>query len=119
MIYTPGPVAGISAIFVKAEKTRISSPRAEILRFCIFRPPGDRRRSIVYVRAPQGAPERVSGGRSHRPWKESRMLRVDAGACPHESSGLSRRSFVQLGMAGLASLGLPGLMRLKEASANG
>jgi hypothetical protein len=47
------------------------------------------------------------------------MLRVDAGACPHEFSGLSRRSFVQLGMAGLASLGLPGLMRLKEASANG
>ena len=47
------------------------------------------------------------------------MLRVDAGACPHEFSGLSRRSFVQLGMAGLASLGLPGLMRLKDASANG
>lgn len=47
------------------------------------------------------------------------MLRVDAGACPHAFSGLSRRSFVQLGVAGLASLGLPGLMRLKEAAANG
>ncbi len=45
------------------------------------------------------------------------MLRVDAGACPSDSSGLSRRSFVQLGVAGLASLGLPGLLRLKEASA--
>jgi hypothetical protein len=47
------------------------------------------------------------------------MLRVDAGACPFEHSGVSRRSFVQLGVAGLASLGLPGLMRLKEASAKG
>ena len=46
------------------------------------------------------------------------MLRVDAGACPFDHSGLSRRSFVQLGVAGLASLGLPGLMKLKEASAN-
>jgi hypothetical protein len=45
------------------------------------------------------------------------MLRVDAGSCPSDCSGLSRRSFVQLGVAGLASLGLPGLMRLKEASA--
>ena len=47
------------------------------------------------------------------------MLRVDAGACTPDTCGLSRRSFVQLGVAGLASLGLPGLMRLKEASANG
>src|SRR4026207_2024732 len=47
------------------------------------------------------------------------MLRVDAGACPHESSGLSRRSLVQPGMPGPASLGLPGLMRLKDASADG
>jgi hypothetical protein len=46
------------------------------------------------------------------------MLRVDAGACPSESCGVSRRSFVQLGAAGLASLGLPGLLRLKEAAAN-
>jgi uncharacterized protein (DUF1501 family) len=45
------------------------------------------------------------------------MLRVDGGACPFEHSGVSRRSFVQLGVAGLASLGLPGLMRLQEASA--
>jgi hypothetical protein len=45
------------------------------------------------------------------------MLRVDAGACPSEFCGLSRRSFVQLGMAGLASVGLPGLMRLQDASA--
>jgi len=47
------------------------------------------------------------------------MVRVDAGACPFDHSGVSRRSFVQLGVAGLASLGLPGLLRLKEASANG
>jgi uncharacterized protein (DUF1501 family) len=45
------------------------------------------------------------------------MLRVDGGPCPLEHSGVSRRSFVQLGVAGLASLGLPGLLRLKEASA--
>ena len=29
------------------------------------------------------------------------MLRVDAGACTPESCGISRRSFVQLGVAGL------------------
>ncbi|HVE41375.1 MAG TPA: DUF1501 domain-containing protein, partial [Planctomycetota bacterium] len=47
------------------------------------------------------------------------MLRVDAGACSPETCGISRRSFVQLGVAGLASLGLPGLLRLKEAAAKG
>ena len=45
------------------------------------------------------------------------MIRVDAGACPAPSRGISRRSFVQLGAAGLASLGLPELTRMKEASA--
>jgi len=45
------------------------------------------------------------------------MLRVDAGACPSRCRGISRRSFVQIGAAGLASLGLPELARLKEASA--
>ena len=47
------------------------------------------------------------------------MLRVDAGACSPETCGLSRRSFLQIGAAGLTSLGLPGLLRLKEASARG
>ncbi|HVR83502.1 MAG TPA: DUF1501 domain-containing protein [Planctomycetota bacterium] len=45
------------------------------------------------------------------------MLRVDAGPCPSHSAGISRRSFVQLGAAGIATLGLPGGIRLREASA--
>src|SRR5260221_9255779 len=60
----------------------------------------------------KSSPERERGSRRRVP-----MLRIDGGACPFEHSGLSRRSFVQLGVAGLASLGLPGLLRLKEASA--
>ncbi len=39
------------------------------------------------------------------------MLRVDAGPVCGSCAGLSRRSFVQLGAAGLASLALPGLLR--------
>ena len=41
------------------------------------------------------------------------MLRVDAGPVCGSCAGLSRRSFVQLGAAGLASLALPGLLRAR------
>jgi len=45
------------------------------------------------------------------------MLRVDAGIGPGYCDGLSRRSFVQLGVAGMASVGLPELLKAKEVSA--
>jgi hypothetical protein len=45
------------------------------------------------------------------------MLRVDAGGSCGYCDGLPRRSFLQLGMAGLASLGLPELLKAKQASA--
>src|SRR5438067_8700334 len=45
------------------------------------------------------------------------MLRVDLGSSPRYCDGLSRRSFLQLGVAGMASLGLPQLLRAKEQSA--
>ncbi|WP_254508379.1 DUF1501 domain-containing protein [Anatilimnocola floriformis] len=45
------------------------------------------------------------------------MLRIDAGSTGKYCDGLSRRSFVQLGLAGMGSLGLGSLLRLKEASA--
>jgi uncharacterized protein (DUF1501 family) len=45
------------------------------------------------------------------------MLRIDAGPVCGSCSGLSRRSFVQLGAAGLASLGLPGLLRARANAA--
>ncbi len=45
------------------------------------------------------------------------MLRVDAGGSSGYCDGVSRRSFLQIGVAGLASFGLPGLLRLREASA--
>ena len=46
------------------------------------------------------------------------MLRIDLGATPRYCDGMNRRSFVQLGMAGMASVGLPQLWRAREASAS-
>ena len=49
------------------------------------------------------------------------MLRVDArsgaGASPRYCDGMRRRSFLQLGVAGMASLGLPRILQAKERSA--
>lgn len=44
------------------------------------------------------------------------MLRINAGHSAMYCDGMSRRSFVQLGVAGLASVGLPQILRAKEAS---
>jgi hypothetical protein len=44
------------------------------------------------------------------------MLRIDGGGSCTFCDGISRRSFVQLGLAGLASFGLPGLLRAREES---
>lgn len=45
------------------------------------------------------------------------MLRIDAGSTGRYCDGLSRRSFVQLGLAGMGSIGLGQWLRAKEASA--
>ncbi len=45
------------------------------------------------------------------------MLRIEAGNTRKYCDGISRRSFVQLGVAGMASVGLPRLLAAKEASA--
>lgn len=45
------------------------------------------------------------------------MLRIEAGSTSKYCDGMNRRSFVQLGIAGLASVGLPRLLAAKEASA--
>src|SRR5579864_6562461 len=45
------------------------------------------------------------------------MFRLDLGPAPHYCDGMSRRSFLQLGVAGMASVGLPQLLRAREASA--
>ena len=44
-------------------------------------------------------------------------LRIDAGGTEQYCDGLSRRSFVQLGVAGLATLGLGDVLRAKALSA--
>ncbi|HYE98000.1 MAG TPA: DUF1501 domain-containing protein [Planctomycetota bacterium] len=44
------------------------------------------------------------------------MLRVDSGGPCTYCDGVSRRSFLQLGVAGMASLGLPALLRAQQAS---
>jgi uncharacterized protein DUF1501 len=44
------------------------------------------------------------------------MFRIEAGNTAKYCDGMSRRSFVQLGVAGMASVGLPQLLRAKEAS---
>ena len=45
------------------------------------------------------------------------MIRIDAGRAPGYCDGINRRSFVQLGAAGMASVGLPQILRAKEQSA--
>lgn len=44
------------------------------------------------------------------------MLRVEIGSTGRYCDGVSRRSFVQLGLAGMATAGLPQILRAKEAS---
>jgi len=46
------------------------------------------------------------------------MMRIDAGGSGKYCDGMSRRSFVQLGVAGMASLGLGDVLRAKEQSAS-
>src|SRR6266542_333028 len=45
------------------------------------------------------------------------MFRLNLGSTKRYCDGLSRRSFLQLGVAGMASVGLPQLLRAKEQSA--
>ena len=44
------------------------------------------------------------------------MFRLDLGSSGRYCDGLNRRSFLQLGVAGMAAVGLPQLLRAKEAS---
>lgn len=46
------------------------------------------------------------------------MLRIDAGSTGRYCDGVSRRNFVQLGVAGMAGVGLPQIFRAQSASAN-
>ena len=46
------------------------------------------------------------------------MIRVDLGSTRRYCDGLSRRSFLQLGVAGLASVGLPHILRAREESSS-
>src|SRR5437870_1521406 len=45
------------------------------------------------------------------------MFRLNLGSTARYCDGVSRRSFLQLGVAGMAAVGLPGLLRAKEESA--
>src|SRR4051794_8843830 len=45
------------------------------------------------------------------------MFRLNLGQTARYCDGVSRRSFLQLGVAGMAAVGLPGLLRAKEESA--
>src|SRR5688572_32634039 len=44
------------------------------------------------------------------------MFRLDFGSSGKYCDGLSRRSFLQLGVAGMASVALPGFLRAKDAT---
>src|SRR5581483_10720955 len=44
------------------------------------------------------------------------MFRLDLGTTKRYCDGLNRRSFLQLGVAGMASVALPQLLHAKEAS---
>jgi len=41
------------------------------------------------------------------------MFRLNRGSTARYCDGVSRRSFLQLGVAGMAAVGLPGLLRAK------
>src|SRR4051812_29625797 len=45
------------------------------------------------------------------------MFRLDLGGAGRYCDGLDRRSFLKLGVSGMASLGLPQLLRAREQSA--
>ena len=47
------------------------------------------------------------------------MLRVDAGSGGSYCDGMYRRSFVQLGVAGMAAAGLGDVARAKQSSSRG
>src|SRR5437762_3185139 len=49
---------------------------------------------------------------------EDAMFRLDLGRPARYCDGLDRRSFLQLGVAGMATVGLPQLLRAKAASAD-
>src|ERR1700732_3579999 len=44
------------------------------------------------------------------------MFRIDLGSTQRYCDGMNRRSFLQLGVAGLASVGLPRLLQAREQS---
>ena len=46
------------------------------------------------------------------------MFRIEAGTTGRYCDGMNRRSFVQIGMAGMAAVGLPQILRAKEESAS-
>src|SRR5262245_15610434 len=46
------------------------------------------------------------------------MLHVSAGKTPRYCDGLSRRSFLQVGLAGMGALSLPQILHAKAASGN-
>ena len=46
------------------------------------------------------------------------MLRVQAGQTGRYCDGISRRSFVQLGVAGMASVGLGDVLRARDGAAS-
>ena len=45
------------------------------------------------------------------------MLRLDLGSSRPNCDGVSRRHFLQLGVAGMAAVGMPSLLRAKQESA--
>jgi hypothetical protein len=51
------------------------------------------------------------------PLETETMFRIEAGRTSRYCDGLNRRSFVQLGVAGMASLGLSAVLRARAASA--
>ena len=44
------------------------------------------------------------------------MFRIEAGSTSKYCDGHSRRSFLQVGMSGMGALGLPAVLRAKEAA---
>src|SRR5688572_10692705 len=69
-------------------------------------------RSLQYPLSGKSNPPRL-----RTPFREACMFRIPLGSTRRYCDGRSRRSFLQIGLAGMGAIGLPGMLRLKEASA--
>jgi hypothetical protein len=79
-------------------------------------PPLDRRLALCEIQLPALRRTISYHPTPFVPISETAMFRLDLGPSGRYCDGLNRRDFLQLGVAGMAAVGMPELLRAKEAS---